>query len=71
MAGLACGEPSLLAWQEPERAAVAFMAVPDEGAVDAMRLFASDGIVSGKSAGAASARRRCELARTAASCFQH
>jgi cytochrome P450 len=37
MAGLACGEPSLLAWQELERAAHAFMAVPDAAAVEAMR----------------------------------
>ncbi|MBK1660237.1 diaminopropionate ammonia-lyase [Paracraurococcus ruber] len=40
MAGLACGEPSLLAWQELERAAFAWMAVPDESAVDCMRLLA-------------------------------
>ncbi len=36
MAGLACGEPSLLAWQELERGASAFMAVPDESAVAGM-----------------------------------
>ena len=40
MAGLACGEPSLLAWQELERAAFAWMAVPDELAVDCMKLLA-------------------------------
>ena len=40
MAGLACGEPSLLAWQELERSAFAFMAVPDASAVDCMRLLA-------------------------------
>jgi diaminopropionate ammonia-lyase len=39
MAGLACGEPSLLAWQELERAAFAFMAVPDSAAIAAMRLL--------------------------------
>ena len=52
MAGLACGEPSLLAWQELERAAFAFMAVPDESAVDAMRLLAerTPRIVAGESA---------------------
>ncbi len=49
MAGLACGEPSLLAWQELSRAADAFMAVPDEAAVDCMKLLAQDGIVAGKS----------------------
>ncbi len=32
MAGLACGEPSLLAWQELERAAFAFMTIPDAAA---------------------------------------
>lgn len=37
MAGLACGEPSLLAWQELERAAYGFVSVPDEAAVDCMR----------------------------------
>lgn len=52
MAGLACGEPSLLAWQELERGAFAFMAVPDESAVDCMRLLArrSPGVVAGESA---------------------
>ncbi|WP_439595701.1 diaminopropionate ammonia-lyase [Falsiroseomonas sp.] len=40
MAGLACGEPSLLAWQELERGAFAFMTVPDASAVDCMRLLA-------------------------------
>jgi diaminopropionate ammonia-lyase len=49
MAGLACGEPSLLAWQELERAAWAFMAVPDEAAVACMRLLADQGIVAGES----------------------
>ena len=49
MAGLACGEPSLLAWQELDRAATAFMAVPDEAAIACMRLLAGQGIVSGES----------------------
>ena len=49
MAGLACGEPSLLAWQELERAACAFMAIPDDAALETMRLLASEGIVSGES----------------------
>ncbi len=52
MAGLACGEPSLIAWQELERAAAAFLAIPDAAAVDAMRRLAREGIVSGE-AGAA------------------
>src|SRR3984885_15367841 len=38
MAGLACGEPSLLAWQELERAVWAFLAIPDTAAVDTIRL---------------------------------
>ncbi len=40
MAGLACGEPSLLAWQELERSAYAFMSVPDESAVACMKVLA-------------------------------
>ena len=43
MAGLACGEPSLLAWQVLDRAAGAFMAVPDAAALSVMRLLA-DGV---------------------------
>lgn len=52
MAGLACGEPSMLAWQELERGAFAFMAVPDDSAVDVMRLLArrEPKIVAGESA---------------------
>ncbi|MSP05679.1 MAG: diaminopropionate ammonia-lyase [Acetobacteraceae bacterium] len=49
MAGLACGEPSLLAWQELERGATAFMAVPDDAAIACMKLLAALGIVSGES----------------------
>jgi len=49
MAGLACGEPSLLAWQELERGAAAFMAVPDGAAIACMKLLADQGIVSGES----------------------
>ena len=49
MAGLACGEPSLLAWRELERAASAFMAVPDEAAIGCMRLLAGHGVVIGES----------------------
>ena len=49
MAGLACGEPSLLAWQELDRSAAAFMAVPDEAAAPSMRLLADAGIVAGES----------------------
>lgn len=49
MAGLACGEPSLLAWQELSRAADAFMAVPDDAAVECMRILARGGIEAGES----------------------
>ncbi len=49
MAGLACGEPSLLAWQELERAASAFMAIPDAVVAPAMRRLAGLGIVAGES----------------------
>ncbi len=49
MAGLACGEPSVLAWQELDRAAIAFMAIPDEAAVACMRLLADHGLVGGES----------------------
>jgi diaminopropionate ammonia-lyase len=49
MAGLSCGEPSLLAWQELDRSACAFMSVPDEAAIAARRLLASQGIVGGES----------------------
>ena len=52
MAGLACGEPSLLAWQELGRAAFAFMAVPDESAVACMKALAArrPPVVAGESA---------------------
>jgi diaminopropionate ammonia-lyase len=52
MAGLACGEPSVLAWQELERAATAFMAIPDQPVVDSMRLLATEGLVIGESGAA-------------------
>ena len=43
---LACGEPSLLAWQELERSATAFIAIDEEAAVDAVRLLARLGVGS-------------------------
>ncbi len=49
MAGLACGEPSLLAWQELERATAAFMAVPDDAAVACMKLMFAHGAIIGES----------------------
>jgi diaminopropionate ammonia-lyase len=49
MAGLACGEPSLLAWQLLQPGADAFMAIPDEAAADAMRCLADLGVAAGES----------------------
>jgi diaminopropionate ammonia-lyase len=41
MAGLACGEPSLIAWPILERGSAAFMTIPDAAAAASMRLLAS------------------------------
>ena len=41
MAGMACGEPSVIAWPLLEGGASAFMTIPDEAALAAMRLLAS------------------------------
>ncbi len=60
MAGLACGEPSMLAWQELERAAWAFMAIPDDAVIETMRKLAARDIVSGESGSAGLAA--CDLA---------
>lgn len=49
MAGLACGEPSMLAWRILDRGADAFMAIPDSAAAHAMRVLADRGIVAGES----------------------
>lgn len=49
MAGLACGEPSIVAWRELDHAAAAFMAIPDEAVVTCMRSLATEGIVGGES----------------------
>lgn len=49
MAGLACGEPSLIAWRELGRAASAFMALPDRAAVAGMRRLAALDITAGES----------------------
>jgi diaminopropionate ammonia-lyase len=62
MAGLACGEPSLLAWQELERAAWAFLAISDEAAANAMRFLADQGIAIGESGGAGLAGLRLAVA---------
>lgn len=55
MAGLACGEVSLLAWRILERGADAFMTIADESAADTMRLLAAGDagdpvIIAGESA---------------------
>lgn len=55
MAGLACGEVSLLAWQVLASGANAFCTIPDAAAVETMRLLASPppgdaSIVAGESA---------------------
>ncbi|MCW8086410.1 diaminopropionate ammonia-lyase [Sabulicella glaciei] len=63
MAGLACGEPSLLAWQELERGAFAFMAVPDDGVPVAMRRLRAEGIEAGESAVAGLLALEAALAR--------
>lgn len=43
---LACGEPSLLAWQELERSAAAYLAIGDQAAAEAVSLLAGQGIGS-------------------------
>lgn len=53
MAGLACGEPSLLAWRILSPGADAFVTINDAAAVHAMRTLADHGIVSGESGAAA------------------
>lgn len=49
MAGLACGEPSELAWTLLSPGADAFMAIPDALAAGTMRLLAGQGIAAGES----------------------
>ena len=55
MTCLACGEPSLLAWQELERAAFVFVAIGDAVAADAVRLLAAEGVASAPSGAAGAA----------------
>jgi diaminopropionate ammonia-lyase len=62
MAGLACGEPSLIAWQELDRAATAFLAIPDEAAIDTMKLLAAWGVIAGESGVAGLAGYRLAMA---------
>ncbi|MCZ0737887.1 diaminopropionate ammonia-lyase [Phreatobacter sp. AB_2022a] len=49
MAGLACGEPSRLAWSLLDPGADAFVTIPDARAAEAMRLLATQGIAAGES----------------------
>jgi diaminopropionate ammonia-lyase len=55
MAGLACGEPSMLAWQILGPGTDAFMTITDDAVAAMMRDLADLGIVSGESGAAASA----------------
>ena len=48
IAGLACGEPSILAWRILSPGADAFMAIPDSDAISAMRDLAHLKIVGGE-----------------------
>lgn len=61
IAGLACGEPSILAWPILDQGADAFMTVSDDDARAAMRLLAGMGVVGGESgvAGLAGFRQVC------------
>jgi diaminopropionate ammonia-lyase len=52
MAGLNCGVPSPVAWPDVSHGIDVFAAVEDVAAEEAMRLLASDGIISGESGAA-------------------
>lgn len=52
MAGLNCGEPSMIAWPVVSKGADLFVAIDDERAREAMRLLARDGIVAGETGAA-------------------
>jgi diaminopropionate ammonia-lyase len=62
MAGLNCGQPSLVAWLTVSRGIDVLVAVDDEPAREAMRLTAASGIVSGET-GAAGLGGLLELLR--------
>jgi diaminopropionate ammonia-lyase len=66
MAGLACGEPSLLAWQELEQAAFAFLSIPDEAAINCLRWLANAGLTIGESGVAGLAGLRVAAANPSA-----
>jgi diaminopropionate ammonia-lyase len=52
MAGLSCGEVSLIAWQVLKDKVKAFVSIPDEPILDAIRFLANqkDSIIAGESA---------------------
>lgn len=50
MAGLSCGEVSLLGWEVLKRGADDFLTIPDGLVPPVMRLLADDGIIAGESA---------------------
>lgn len=62
MAGLNCGEPSMLAWPIVSTGIDVFVAVDDERAREAMRLLAKEGVVAGET-GAAGLAGLLELLR--------
>jgi len=62
MAGLNCGEPSMLAWPVVSAGVDLFVAVDDERAREAMRLLAKSGVVAGET-GAAGLAGLLELLR--------
>lgn len=62
MAGLNCGEPSMLAWPIVSTGVDLFVAVDDERAREAMRLLAKAGVVAGET-GAAGLAGLLELLR--------
>src|SRR5215212_7335438 len=62
MSGLNCGRPSLVAWPTVSRGIDVLIAVDDEPSVEAMRLMAASGIVSGET-GAAGLGGLLELLR--------
>lgn len=62
MAGLNCGHPSLVAWPTVSRGIDVLVAVDDEPPLEAMRLMAGSGIVSGET-GAAGLGGLLELLR--------
>ena len=69
MAGLACGEPSLLAWQELERSAFAAITVPDDAVAPAMRALKEQGIEAGESGVAGLIALECALSQEMAAAF--